>query len=295
MAILINDVAPRVRYTATALQQTFSVPFEWLAITDLKVYRNGTLLTYDATPADANEYSVTGTGVTGGGTISLGSPYATLADDILIIRDMPLDRLTDFAATGAFPISALNEELDGFVAKLQQVEVYLDRRALRLAVTDLPETLSALPVKASRASKLLGFDVDGQPDVSNSVSSITALSAGYASAADASADAAAASATAASTSASGAASSASAASSSETAADVSADAAAASAVAADASADAAAASALEAGIDWQGAWLTATAYATTDAVSNGGSSYFCILAHTSGASTEPGVGGSWAT
>lgn len=49
------------------------------------------------------------------------------------------------------------------------------------------------------------------------------------------------------------------------------------------------------GLDWDGAWLTATAYVVNDAVSNRGSSYICILAHTSGASTEPGVGASWAT
>lgn len=50
-----------------------------------------------------------------------------------------------------------------------------------------------------------------------------------------------------------------------------------------------------AGIDWQGAWITATAYALADGVKNGGSSYICISPHTSGASTEPGVGASWAT
>ena len=49
------------------------------------------------------------------------------------------------------------------------------------------------------------------------------------------------------------------------------------------------------GIDWQGSWLTATSYALADGVKNGGSSYICTLAHTSGASTEPGVGADWAT
>lgn len=46
---------------------------------------------------------------------------------------------------------------------------------------------------------------------------------------------------------------------------------------------------------WQGAWLTATAYAVNDAVENDGSSYICTSGHTSGAGTEPGVGASWAT
>lgn len=44
---------------------------------------------------------------------------------------------------------------------------------------------------------------------------------------------------------------------------------------------------------WQGAWLTATAYVLNDAVENDGSSYICTQAHTSGAGSEPGTGGSW--
>ena len=46
---------------------------------------------------------------------------------------------------------------------------------------------------------------------------------------------------------------------------------------------------------WQGAWVTSTAYAVNDAVENGGSAYIATSAHTSSASTEPGVGASWQT
>lgn len=42
-----------------------------------------------------------------------------------------------------------------------------------------------------------------------------------------------------------------------------------------------------------GAWLTATAYIAGLAVTNGGDTYYCYLAHTSGATTEPGVGADW--
>lgn len=70
------------------------------------------------------------------------------------------------------------------------------------------------------------------------------------------------------------------------------------ALAAKNAAEAAAATAVAAAAnlpEWMGPWLTGTAYGLNDQVSNGGSSYICILAHTSGASTEPGVGASWAT
>lgn len=43
------------------------------------------------------------------------------------------------------------------------------------------------------------------------------------------------------------------------------------------------------------AWLTGTAYTAGTVRANGGTNYVCILDHTSGASTEPGVGASWTT
>lgn len=43
------------------------------------------------------------------------------------------------------------------------------------------------------------------------------------------------------------------------------------------------------------AWVTATAYALAALVTNGGVTYYCTAAHTSGATTEPGVGASWAS
>ncbi len=49
------------------------------------------------------------------------------------------------------------------------------------------------------------------------------------------------------------------------------------------------------GFTWKGAWATSTAYAVNDTVESNGSGYVCTSAHTSGSTTEPGVGASWAT
>lgn len=49
------------------------------------------------------------------------------------------------------------------------------------------------------------------------------------------------------------------------------------------------------GYEWKGAWVTSTAYALNDTVENNGSGYVCTSAHTSGSTTEPGVGASWTT
>lgn len=49
------------------------------------------------------------------------------------------------------------------------------------------------------------------------------------------------------------------------------------------------------GFTWRDAWASGALYTTDDFVQNFGSTYIATATHTSGASTEPGVGGSWPT
>lgn len=152
MAILINDTAPRNQYTATSGQTVFTVSFEFFENADLKVYKNAVLQTI------TTHYTVTGAGVTGGGSITLTSG-ATAGDIITIVRDIPVKRVTDFPTSGPFNISALNTELDKIVAMVQEREDDITR-VVQLADTDTSTSLT-LPVAASRASKVLGFDATG--------------------------------------------------------------------------------------------------------------------------------------
>jgi hypothetical protein len=136
MAIEISDVSPRIQYTATSGQTSFSVPFEFFADSNLVVQKtaisNGaiTTLTLAASPANAAQYSASGAGVTGGGSITLGGG-ATVNDKYTISRNLPIARTTDFATTGIFPIDSLNTELDKIIAMMQQqgVDINLSPRA----------------------------------------------------------------------------------------------------------------------------------------------------------------------
>ena len=121
MAITISDTEPRVQYTATSGQTSFSVPFEFFTVNDIKGYNGSSLLSYNASPSSASQYSVSGAGVSGGGSITLGGG-ATLNDVITIYRDLAIARSTDFPTSGAFHISSLNDELDKIIAMCQQLE-----------------------------------------------------------------------------------------------------------------------------------------------------------------------------
>lgn len=158
----INDTPNRIRYTATAGQQIFTIPFEFFAEADIKVWRNSVALTYSTSPSTVSQFSVFGANNEGGGTITLGAG-ATLNDDILIIRDIPVERQGDFPVSGPFLVSSLNSQLDKLTTMVRDLETRYDQRVFRVATTDLPETINNLPVKATRASKIFAFDADGQP------------------------------------------------------------------------------------------------------------------------------------
>lgn len=126
MAVLINDTSSIVTYTASAGQTAFAVPFEFFAVTDLVVERNGVALAYNASPANNSQYSVTGANVEGGGAIALGAPGAVLGDRIVIYRNLPLNRRANYPETGPFDVRAVNTELARYMAIMQQLR---DREA----------------------------------------------------------------------------------------------------------------------------------------------------------------------
>jgi hypothetical protein len=139
MAITISDTEPRVQYTATAGQVSFSVPFEFFDNADLVVIKTAnnadTTLNYNSSPSTALQYSVSGAGQTGGGSISLGGSGATLNDKITIYRNLAIARSTDFPTSGAFQVESLNTELDKIIAMIQQNERDLKFSPKALATT----------------------------------------------------------------------------------------------------------------------------------------------------------------
>ena len=166
MAINISDVEPRVQYTATSGQTSFTVPFEFFANADLKVYNGSTLLAFNASPSSASQYSVTGAGVTGGGSITLGGSGATLNDIITISRDIAISRTTDFPTSGAFQIASLNEELDKIVAMAQQLERDLKFSPRASATTSntfdltFPDLVAGKTLSVNSGGTALEFSVD---------------------------------------------------------------------------------------------------------------------------------------
>ncbi len=172
MAILVNDTTPRNQYTASAGQTVFAYSFEIFEVTDIKVFKGSTLLTYASSPSDATQYSVSGAGTTGGGNVTLGGG-ATVNDIYTIVRDIPVKRTTDFPLSGPFVIDSLNTDLDKMVGMMGEREDEISR-SIRLKDEDPSATLT-LPLKADRASKVLTFSSTGNVETSITATDVSTV------------------------------------------------------------------------------------------------------------------------
>ena len=155
----VSTTVNKVSYTASAAQTTFAYIFKIFADGDLKVYVNSTQKTL------TTDYTVTGAGDVGGGNIIFGTGLAI--DDIVIIERVLLaTQGTDYVENDPFPADAHEDALDKLTMLIQQSGAFEDR-SVRAPTVDLSPSME-LPIADTRATKMLGFDADGDPVMSGS-------------------------------------------------------------------------------------------------------------------------------
>lgn len=138
----VPEQTTRAQATAFAGQTVFTYPFLILDEADIDVYLTPVGQTPDPT-ADLLtlnvDYTVTGVGNGGGGTIVL-IVAATLNDIVTMERDTVIERTTDFSVGGEFTSAAINLELDRLTMISQEIETQLSERGVTYQVTDELET-----------------------------------------------------------------------------------------------------------------------------------------------------------
>ena len=155
----VSTTVNKVSYTASAAQTTFAYTFKIFVDGDLKVYVNSTQKTL------TTDYTVTGAGDVGGGNIIFGTGLAI--DDIVIIERVLLaTQGTDYVENDPFPADAHEDALDKLTMLIQQSGAFEDR-SVRAPTVDLSPSME-LPIADTRATKMLGFDADGDPVMSGS-------------------------------------------------------------------------------------------------------------------------------
>ena len=152
----INAVARRQVFSGSAGIGPYAFTFEVLDQDDVAVYQNANKLTL------TTDYTVTvNANGTGSVTLVVG---AAASDNITIVGARDVERTTDFVTAGDLRASALNEQLDGQIIMVQQVDERVDR-SIKLPVFDSFTGDNVLPSAATRADKILKFDSSGNVGV----------------------------------------------------------------------------------------------------------------------------------
>ena len=108
----------------------------------------------------STDYSVTGVGDAGGGTVVFVSPPPSGTENILIARQVPLTQLADYVPNDSFPAQTHEDALDKLTMIAQQL-VDQSNRGLKAPLSEAADQVFSENAWAARANKYVGFDGSG--------------------------------------------------------------------------------------------------------------------------------------
>ena len=162
--VKIYGVKPRIQYTADGILNTYDFPFAIFSASDIDVYLGDE-------KQDDSTYSVSGVRSSNGGSVTLSSTPLS-GTVITIVRNLSIERSSDFQEGGALRADVLNDELDYQIACQQQLAENLNRSmVLPPYATDNDLDLT-LPTPS--AGKAIVWNADGT-NLENSTVAVNAL------------------------------------------------------------------------------------------------------------------------
>jgi hypothetical protein len=170
----------RFAYSGDGVTTAFSFPRKVISASDITVYLVDETTDTSTLQTNPANYTFMGSGLSNGiyATATITFVTAPTSDQqVVIFRDGDLVQEVDFESETDVQ-AALNRFADRDEMKLQRLSDQI-ARSLRMDDGDPEATMPALPHKALLASKILGFDTDGNPEpVENNGSSNAVTAAG---------------------------------------------------------------------------------------------------------------------
>lgn len=155
----VSSTTARASYAGNGSTVAFSVPFYFLSNSHLKV----TLRASDGTETVKvlnTDYTVTGAGVSSGGTVTLTSAPA-VGVTVVITRDVPQTQDVDYQPNDPFPAQTHELALDKLTMEVQQLQEQITR-SLKLSTTNTMNSTAFTVGPTDRANKVLSFDASGE-------------------------------------------------------------------------------------------------------------------------------------
>ena len=167
----ISTITRTKQYNGNNSTTVFAYDFNIQADSELQIY----LGTPVAAPTTwtlktlTSEYTITGSGVAGGGNVTFGSAPPTGVGNVFIRRVTAKTQASDYVENDAFTAATLENNLDHLTQITQDMQEEIDRCfKLGSVVPDAGET-EASSVVADRKNKIFAFDASGDFSVASEI------------------------------------------------------------------------------------------------------------------------------
>lgn len=158
---MVTSSTGKVQYTLSSGNQAVSIPFYFIENSHVRVVR--TRVGVDETLV--SEFAITGAGNEAGGTLTFTGLNTQAGDRITVKRFIPETQLVRYLPNDRFPASTHERALDRITMVLQQL-TELANRALVYGEGDIVSSTNVLLRLARRSGRIVGFDNDGNLDLS---------------------------------------------------------------------------------------------------------------------------------
>jgi len=157
----VSSTTVKNSYSGNGSNNTFVYGFKIFANTDIQVIIRSSTGT-ETTKSLTTHYTVTGVGSASGGNVVFTSGNIPSASEtVVLIRNVPQTQAIDYIANDPFPAETHEEGLDRATMTTQQVQEELNR-SIKLSRTNTMTSTEFAVGATDRASKVLGFDANGE-------------------------------------------------------------------------------------------------------------------------------------
>ena len=157
----VSSTTVKNSYSGDGSQTTFVYGYKIFADSDIKVIIRSATGT-ETVKTITTHYTVTGAGSSSGGNVVFTSGnIPTNTETVVLIRDVPQTQAIDYIANDPFPAETHEEGLDRATMTTQQIQEELDR-SIKLSRTNTMTSTEFAVGATDRASKVLGFDANGE-------------------------------------------------------------------------------------------------------------------------------------
>lgn len=158
--IKIKPVVPKVQYTGNGVTTVFPYTFAIFDDSDMVVYIGDEIV--------ESGYTVTGKGQTDGGNVTFSTAPAD-GVKITLLRNVPIERVTDFQEGGTFRPKNINDELDRQTAFAQQIQEAISR------CVKVPVTRNISPEQILLEVERIYYSIDNVDAVADDLTNINAI------------------------------------------------------------------------------------------------------------------------